>query len=238
MGFSDHLLDVGSDLWAAQRRHPFVTELADGSLSEAAFRTWIEQDYRYLLDYARTFAVLGAKADEEATMAHCFEVANAIVDDEMELHRSFAADYGLTSEDLAAVSKAPTCEAYTNYLLRTARERPLAVGAAAIYPCGRGYLDVAEHMADLATEEHRYTPFVEKYTGDAFRESVAWMGEFVDRCADRHPSLHEEMEAAFLRCAELEHAFWEMAYTEESWPHERATDRDGARAAGSAGEGV
>lgn len=226
MGFSDHLLDVGEDLWAAQRDHPFVTELADGTLDEAAFRTWLEQDYRYLLDYARTFAVLGTKARNETTMAECFDVAATVVAEEMDLHRSFAADYGLTGEDLATVRKAPTCEAYTNYLLRTARERPFAVGVAAIYPCGQGYLDVATHMADRVDGRHRYTPFVEKYTSEAFRESVAWMRDLVDRCAEEHPSLRGEMEEAFYRSAELEHAFWEMAYTEEAWPHERDTTGD------------
>jgi thiaminase/transcriptional activator TenA len=223
MGFSDQLLDSGTELWALQMDHPFVRELAAGTLDEAAFRTWLEQDYHYLLDYARTFAVLGMKATDESTMAHCFGVANTIVDDEMDLHRSFAADYGLTGEDLAAVRKAPTCEAYTSYLLRTARGRPLPVGAAAIYPCGQGYLDVAEHMAELADGAHRYTPFIEKYTSEEFRESVAWMRDLVDRCAENHPSLRGEMESAFRRSAELEHAFWEMAYAKEDWPHERAT---------------
>jgi thiaminase/transcriptional activator TenA len=159
-------------------------------------------------------------------MARCYAVANAVVADEMDLHRSFAAEFGLDADDLAAVEKSPTCVAYTNYLLRTARERPLAVGAAAIYPCGRGYLDVAEHAADLADGEHRYTPFVEKYTSDAFRESVSWMRGLVDRCADENPSLRGEMEAAFYRSAQLEHAFWEMAYAEEAWPHERTTSRE------------
>ncbi|MFD1599808.1 thiaminase II [Halobellus rarus] len=223
MGFSDHLLDVGEDLWDAQKRHPFVRELADGNLDEAAFRTWLEQDYRYLLDYARTFALLGTKATAETTMGHCFEVANAIVDEEMDLHRSFAGDYGLTPGDLKTVRKAPTCEAYTDYLLRSARERPLPVGAAAVYPCGQGYLDVAEHMAELGDGEHRYTPFVEEYTSESFRDSVAWMRGLVDHCAAEHPSLRDEMETAFRRSAELEYAFWEMAYTEERWPHERAS---------------
>ncbi|WP_435076891.1 thiaminase II [Halococcus sp. AFM35] len=221
MRFSDHLVETESELWTAQKAHPFVRELADGTLDEAAFRTWVEQDYRYLHDYARTFAVLGTKARNEETMAHCFAVAGTIVDEEMDLHREFAAEYGLTPDDLAAVEKVPTCVAYTNYLLRTATERPLGVGAAAIYPCGRGYLDIAEHMAERSDDEHRYTPFIEKYTSDEFRESVAWMSELVDRCAERHPSLRDEMEAAFRRCAQLEHAFWGMAYTEESWPHAR-----------------
>ncbi len=218
MAFSDDLLDHGEPIWAAQKQHPFVTELADGSLDPDAFRHWVEQDYRYLLDYARTFAVAGARARDESTMAHLFEVAHTILDDEMDLHREFAADYGLTPADLEAVEKAPTCVAYTNYLLRTSHEGSLAEVAAAIYPCGQGYLDVAEHMDSLADDTHRYTPFVEKYTGAEFRDAVAWMREFVDRSAERRPGERDAMRDAFVTSARLEHAFWEMAYTRETWP--------------------
>lgn len=217
MGFSDHLLDVGAAHWDAQKAHPFVVELADGTLDEDAFLHWLRQDYHYLLDYARTFAALGSKADDVETMEQLYGVAHRVVADELDLHREFAASYGLSSEDLAATEKAPTCVAYTNYLRRVASERPLAVSAAAVYPCGQGYLDVADHMATLATDDHRYTPFIETYTSDDFREAVAWMRELVDRSAAEHPSLREAMEAAFLRSTKLEHAFWEMAYTGEEW---------------------
>lgn len=218
MGFSDHLLDVGADHWDAQKRHPFVVELAEGTLDEEAFLNWVRQDYHYLLDYARTFAILGSKAEDEATMAHLYGVAHRVVDDEMDLHREFAASYGLSSDDLVATEKTPTCVAYTNYLLRVARERPLAVGAAAIYPCGQGYLDVADHMAEITDGGHRYTPFIEKYTSEGFRDAVAWMREFVDTMAVEYPDQHAAMEDAFRRSTRLEHAFWEMAYTGEGWP--------------------
>lgn len=72
-------------------------------------------------------------------------------------------------------------------------------------------------MADLATEEHRYTPFIEKYTSDEFRDAVAWMGDFVDRCGKQYPGEQDAMREAFLTSARLEHAFWEMAYTQEEW---------------------
>ncbi|WP_144900936.1 thiaminase II [Halobellus captivus] len=233
MDFSEYLVDIEDDLWKAQFEHPFVRELAAGTLDESAFRTWLEQDYRYLLDYARTFAILGTKANGESTMGRCFEVATRVVGEEMDLHRSFAAEYGLSPEELAGARKTPTCEAYTNFLLRTARERPFPVGVAAVYPCGQGYLDVAAEMAARADGEHRYTPFIEKYTSDAFRESVAWMREVVDHCAETHPSLRAEMESAFRRSAELEYAFWEMSYTEERWPHE---EDDADRSKRTAGE--
>ena len=218
MVFSDQLLERGLDLWDAQKAHPFVTKLADGSLDPEAFRFWVEQDYLYLLDYARTFAIAGTKARDEATMTHLLGVAHTILDYEMDLHREFAADYGLTPADLEGVEKAPTCVAYTNYLLRVAHEGSLAEIAAAIYPCGQGYLDIAEHMAELANEDHWYTPFITKYTSEEFREAVAWMREFVDRCGERYPGEHEAMHEAFTQSARLEAAFWEMAYTQEEWP--------------------
>ncbi len=217
MAFSDQLLEEGTDIWQAQYDHPFVTELAAGTLDEEAFRFWVEQDYRYLLDYARTFAIAGTKARLEEHMAGLLGVSHTILGFEMDLHREFAAGYGLTPADLEAVEKAPTCEAYTNFLVRTAYDRPLPVIAAAIYPCGKGYLDVAANAAALAVEDHQYTSWIEKYTSDEFHEAVDWMTELVDEMAEVHPGYHDEMEQAFLTSARLEHAFWGMCYEQETW---------------------
>jgi len=217
MAFSDQLLAAGEEIWEAQRAHPFVRELAEGTLDEAAFAHWVKQDYRYLLDYARLFAVAGAKARDEPTMTELLAVAHSTLDHEMELHRGFAAEYGIAREELEAVEKAPTCQAYTDFLIRTAYERSLPVIVAALYPCGQGYLDIGEHTADLATETHRYTPWIEMYNSEEFREAVAVMRALVDRLGERHPGEHEAMYEAFLTSARLEHRFWEMAYTQEHW---------------------
>ncbi len=218
MAFSDRLLEAGENLWAAQYRHPFVVELAEGRLEEEAFLHWVRQDYRYLLDYARVFAIAGTKAPDEETMADLFGSAHRILDSEMDLHRSFAADFGITPGELASIRKAPTCVAYTNFLVRTAHEGSIAEIAAAIYPCGQGYLDVARHMADIGNDEHRYTPFIEKFTSDRFVGAVDRMRELVDHCGEAYPGQHDEMREAFLTAARLEHAFWEMAYTQKEWP--------------------
>ena len=217
MATSDQLLEDGTHVWEAQKDHPFVTELAAGTLDEAAFRHWVEQDYRYLLDYARLFSIAGARARDEETMTHLLGVAHEVLDHEMDLHREFAADYGIAPDELESVEKAPTCHAYTNFLVRTAYEGSIAEIAAALYPCMQGYLDVAEHMADLAEDEHRYTPFIELYTGEEFREATAWCRAFVDRCGERYPGERDAMREAFLTSAKLEYRFWEMAYRREGW---------------------
>lgn len=217
MGFSDQLLEDGADIWRAQIEHPFVTELADGSLDPGAFRHWIEQDYRYLLDWARAFAVAGARARREETMRDLLSIAHSTLESEMDLHREFAADYGIEPEELATVRKAPTCEAYTNFLLRTAYEGSLAEIIAALYPCGQGFLDVADHAAKRADGEHRYTPWIETYTGEEFRDVVHLLGDIVDQYGDRYPGERDAMRDAFLTSARLEYEFWEMAYTQEGW---------------------
>jgi thiaminase/transcriptional activator TenA len=217
MAISDRLLDEGAEIWAAQKEHPFVTELADGTLDEAAFRHWIEQDYRYLLDYARLFALAGARARDEATMTDLLGIAHSTLHHEMDLHREFAGDYGITPGELESVRKAPTCEAYTSFLIRTAYEGSIAEVSAALFPCGQGYLDIGAHAAELATGEHRYTPWIETYTSDEFRDVVGTMRAFVDRCGEQYPGEHDAMREAFLTSARLEHRFWEMAYTQEDW---------------------
>ena len=150
-------------------------------------------------------------------MAGLFHVAHTVLDFEMDLHRAFAAEYGISREELESTEKAPTCVAYTNFLVRTAHEGTLPEIAAAIYPCGKGYLDVAAHMAELAAEEHRFSPFIEKYTSEEFHDAVDWMRELVDDCAARNPGEREAMREAFLTSARLEHDFWEMCYSTETW---------------------
>ncbi|MFD1569612.1 thiaminase II [Halorubrum laminariae] len=217
MAFSDDLLDAGAEIWAAQLDHPFVTELAAGDLDPVAFRRWLEQDYRYLFDYARTYAVAGAKAREETAMATLLGGADAVLSEELDLHREFAAEYGVSEGDLAETTKTPTCEAYTSFLVRTAHERPVPVAVAALFPCMQGYLDVADHMAELAAGDHRYTPFIETYTSDAFRTETAALRDLVDDRAAARPGYRDEMREAFLTSARLELAFWEMAYAGEGW---------------------
>jgi thiaminase/transcriptional activator TenA len=217
MAQSEALIKEGEDIWAAQMAHPFVTELADGTLDREAFRHWVKQDYRYLLDYARVFAIAGAKARRESMMTQLLKVAHSTLSVEMDLHRDFAADYGVSRTELDGTQKSPTCQAYTDFLVRTAYEGSLAEISAAIYPCGRGFLDIGEYMADRATEEHEYTPFIEMYTSEEYRGLVDLMTEFVDHCGEQYPGEHEAMKNAFLTSARLEHDFWEMGYTVESW---------------------
>ena len=63
---STRLHDAATPVWEACLRHPFVTGIGDGTLDMEKFRYFMLQDYLYLFDYARVFAlgVVKARAPE------------------------------------------------------------------------------------------------------------------------------------------------------------------------------
>ena len=62
MKTTDRLLSASRSVWEQYHQHPFVAGIGDGTLDREKFRYYIIQDYLYLADYAKTFAVGVAKA--------------------------------------------------------------------------------------------------------------------------------------------------------------------------------
>ena len=51
-------------IWPRYLCHPFVTQMADGTLPPEKFRYYMLQDYLYLKDYVKIFAAIIQKADD------------------------------------------------------------------------------------------------------------------------------------------------------------------------------
>ena len=54
--------------WERYIRHDFVRKLGLGTLPEPAFRHYLQQDYLFLLHFARAYALAGYKAETLADM--------------------------------------------------------------------------------------------------------------------------------------------------------------------------
>jgi thiaminase len=57
MSFFERLKTAASAEWRAYTEHPFTNGLADGSLAESAFRHYLVQDYLFLIEFARAYAL-------------------------------------------------------------------------------------------------------------------------------------------------------------------------------------
>src|SRR5918912_677420 len=118
--FSGQLRRGADAVWRAQHEHPFVRGVADGTLPVERFARYARQDYLSLIDSARLLALGAARAPDLDTMRRLAGLAQAILGEEMELHRAFAREFGIAESELEAEEPAPTTQAYTDFLVRTA----------------------------------------------------------------------------------------------------------------------
>src|SRR5687768_16602408 len=119
MGFFERLKDAASAEWRSYTEHPFTNGLADGSLPEVAFRHYLIQDYLFLIEFARAYALSVYKSPGLADMREAAAGLSAILDVEMNLHVKLSANWDLTPEDLEQATPAVEMLAYTRYVLDT-----------------------------------------------------------------------------------------------------------------------
>ncbi|MBS1881083.1 MAG: thiaminase II [Actinobacteria bacterium] len=214
MRFSDHLRAAGDELWEAQLNHPFIAGIADGSLSEDRFRTWLRQDYTYLLQYVRVASIGVTRSPDEATMKRFAETAHRVLGMELDLHRGYAAEFGVSTEELEHEEMAPATQAYVDHLLRTGLLGDLAELPAALLPCIWGYFWIGGEIAKRPpSPEPRYARWVELYSSDRFQDVVDWCRELTDRLADEGgPRARQGAERAFLTSCRCELACWDQAW--------------------------
>jgi thiaminase (transcriptional activator TenA) len=219
MSLIDDLYAAARPIWDAQLEHPFVTGIGDGTLEEERFKRWVVQDYGYLREFARVFAWAAAKADRLEAMGWYAAVLNLTLNTEMELHRKYAARFGITPDELEAAPMWPTNRAYTDFLVRTAADGDMADLLAALLPCAWGYVDIGRALAARTPpEDQRYADWIEQYSSDEFMEAAQWLKEELGRvAADAGPRKRERLRELFVLSSLYEYRFWDMCWDGEDW---------------------
>jgi len=217
----DYLKVSTGELWQRAQQHPFVDALADASLEREKFIHYLEQDYAYLIGYSRAIALATAKAPTLSRMTEFAGLLHSTLNMEMQLHREFCAEFGITPEQLAAVEPAPACQAYIDFCISTAATGDVLDLLAALIPCGVGYAEIgARLMAQPAlSPSHPYRQWIYTYGGDEYQQYAQWMIAALnelgaDASASRLPRLTE----LFRLGLRYEWLFWEMAWRMADWP--------------------
>jgi thiaminase/transcriptional activator TenA len=218
--FSGHLHELAEPIWRAQHEHPFVRGISDGTLDVAHFAYWVRQDYLFLKDYARLFGIAAARAPEAEALARFVALAHATLDVELDLHRAYAARFGITATALEAEPASPTTMGYVNFLLRTALPGSYAEIVAALLPCMWGFCEIGQRLAaQPRPSDARYNEWIEMYSSAEFAELNDWCREQVDRAALGLPASElKRMEDVFVTSSRYEYLFWDAAWRMEGWP--------------------
>ena len=217
MSFFERLKTEAPTEWRAYTEHPFVAGLADGTLPEASFRHYLVQDYLFLIEFARAYALAVYKSPRLADMREAASGLSAILDVEMNLHVKLCAGWGLSPDDLEQAAPAAAMLAYTRYVLDAGLRGDLLALQVALAPCVVGYAEIAARLAARPGPQISSSPYrtwIDEYAGKPYQEIAAKARAHLDHLANLYvtPTREVELIAIFKEATRLETDFWEMGW--------------------------
>ena len=196
------LLKRHAAAWQAATHHPFLDAVRDGTLAQEAFATWLVQDYCFASD---EFAVQAHLLPSAPRYAQNLLIRNvAALEAELTWFEAQAKPLNLS----LSTSPHPVTAAYGKFM-RTLEQRPFAAAITATWAIERAYL---EAWQSALPGQPRYRDYIERWTNPTF---ASFVEELEQTCARALTSgdADREAEAAFLEVAQLERAFWDMAWS-------------------------
>jgi thiaminase/transcriptional activator TenA len=226
---TERMRTAAADVWDGLHRHPFIRELADGTLPLEKFRYFVEQDDLFLEDYARCLAIGVSKARDDRELGSFATDLRTVLDSELPSNeRLLARVIDLGAEDRGGSSEpAPATVAYTSYLQVIAARGGVLELMTALLPCAWSYIEIATRLAEPTSSDHPvYAGWIAYF---ASPENVALVDEMrkdLDRLAEAErvdEARAIDLERIFATSTRLERMFWDMAYELERWPDAGST---------------
>lgn len=216
---STRLHDAAAPVWEACLRHPFVTGIGDGTLDMEKFRYFMLQDYLYLFDYARVFALGVVKARDPELMRVFAANVDAILGGEMKIHRAYMKRLDITEEQVFAVKPALANLSYTNYMLSVAQTGGPMEIVASILACSWSYAEIGQVLAAIpgAAEHPFYGEWIRGYASEEYTATNQALIELMDSlAADAGEEQLAYLTDVFVNCSRYELGFWDMAWDVQS----------------------
>ena len=216
MDVFDRLKAEGAAEWSSYVDHEFVKKLGDATLPETAFRTYLVQDYLFLIQFARAYALAVYKSRTLADMRAAHDGIKAILDVEMDLHVRLCSRWGLSPGQLEAAPELQATVAYTRYVLDCGMSGDLLDLHVALTPCVIGYAEIAKTLVANIKQpltNHPYREWIGEYAGEAYQGVAQGAREQLTRLAAKSmtPERFPELCGIFAKASRLEADFWQMA---------------------------
>ena len=212
---STRLHDAAASVWEACLRHPFVTGIGDGTLDMEKFRYFMLQDYLYLFDYARVFALGVVKARDPELMRVFAANVDAILGGEMKILRAYMKRLDITEEQVFSIKPALANLSYTNYMLSVAQTGGPMEIVASILACSWSYAEIGQALAAIpgAAEHPFYGEWIRGYASEEYAATNQALIELMDSlAADAGEEQLAYLTDVFVNCSRYELGFWDMAW--------------------------
>ena len=199
-----------SGIYAQIIGHPFIKELAAGTLDSARFNRYIAQDELYLGNYGRQMLAFASMVDDAAQRVMFEDFARVGIEGERAMHELLIGRFGTVLKvDASHVTSA--YNAHTEAALASGRKE---LALAALLPCMWVYNEVGRHILSIADMEgNPYREWISEYADDEFTRGVREVLEIADGyAAAAVAGTRRMMTRLFVEATQFEYDFWNFGY--------------------------
>jgi thiaminase/transcriptional activator TenA len=213
MDIFDRLKAAAAADWQSYVDHDFVRRMGAGTLPQEAFRTYLVQDYLFLIQFARAYALATYKSRTLADMKAA-QAGLAAIFDEMDLHVRLCGRWGLSPDDIEAALEHQATVAYTRFVLDCGAAGDLLDLHVALAPCVIGYAEIGRNLTPHGIDalgDHPYHEWIAEYAGESYQGVAANARRHLDDLAARAMTERRfnELAVLFGKASRLEADFWQ-----------------------------
>lgn len=212
----DKLVQPNEAVWRQYTEHDFVANLASSHLKSSAFQHYLQQDYLFLKQYARAYALAIYKSDSLEDMSPNLACLTGLIEHEIQLHINYCKEWDITPIQLDELDEGVATVAYTRFVLDTGQSGDLIDLLVALAPCALGYAQIGYRLnADEKTQtmNNPYLPWIETYASEEFIDSalsqMAHLESLLKQLPEDSPRW-TKLNRIFATATRMEAAFWQQ----------------------------
>lgn len=219
-GLTQEIWDKNHGFYEKILNLPFNQEIRKGTLDENTFKNYLIQDYFYLQNFRKVYAILLSKAPDEKAAGFIAGLMKEIDEETQNVHARYFKKFNVTEQELSDTPLNPVTEFYNSYLIKTAALEPFEVGLIATLPCHWVYYSVGtDMMGSKQAAGNKYQEWIDEYGSDPWDGSdtkafVDLVEYYMERTTEEN---RRKMRQAFETAMKLEYMFWDAAYKGTKW---------------------
>lgn len=216
MKFTDYLFEEVRDIWEGYLAHPFVREIGEGTLPKEKFKRYLIQDYLYLKEFSKVFAMGMVKADTVKEMKFFNAAAKGAIEDEAAIHITYMNRLGVPPKVAEKCDYELVSSSYTSYMQATSLTGDIKEIVMATLPCNWSYNYIGHYLYDTYKdnlEGNYYKDWIEMYMDSSFDGVLnEWLNYTNELCSDISETERKKLIDIFKKSSLYEMDFWNMAY--------------------------
>ncbi len=222
MAFMDRVWSKTMEVVRSEVQQSYLQELAAGTLPIEKFRYQIKQNYKYLLEYSKVFALAIAKSPDFRTMVRFHNILDEAMEHEVPFyHKYYQEKLNIEPHELDSVIMDSMNRAYTSHERACAWEGGLAELVISVLPCAVCYREQVKLLDPLCKlpKGHPYREWIDMYLGEVYIKAVEETIELANELAENKTELElKKLEEIYLASCMYELLSWDMYYNMKFWP--------------------